>query len=598
MKKCFTIGVLLSFAVLCAFAEGTYEHYGEFVSTTYSSEYADEITADVVVDLSSGTASKDIVKTSFDGTDLKITYDGNEPIKVELSGKIDSSVIVNSENSDITLILDNVEITGNSLPAMQLKSAVTYTLFIKGNTMNEISDRSSNSKKGAITSGGNVVFDGNGNLVLNVNKKHGIKTDGGVTLNSGTVNIIGSSDAEGNMISADTFFVMNGGTLNISANGNVKGSESKGIKVNGVEGKDFDCGYVKINEGTITICSVGKAITAGWKAEDDATTETTADDPVPDVFINGGTINITTIGTPREDTYTNGVCNDDGLSPEGIEAKHNLYITGGKIYIHSTDDCVNAGSSVIVSGGYSYLASSLNDSFDSNGTIEISGGTVFTYSTSNMEQAFDCDNDSNFTYKGGTFVGLGNGNNIPKGIETDCCSIAYGNELFRGGSEVAVLDYEDNLIIGFEIPSEIRNAGSIVIGSEKINRGQVYSLCYGNLTNKTSDGLSTDNSRFTKTSEIASFEMNDFTVSTGKIGMNVGQMPFDDGFGKRGFAPEIRDMHDMVDMQMRSPFMERPDAELPEGVILPDSFTEKDADQLINYLMQTYLFQNDGLNRV
>ncbi|MBR4426512.1 MAG: carbohydrate-binding domain-containing protein, partial [Spirochaetales bacterium] len=116
---------------------------------------------------------------------------------------------------------------------------------------------------------------------------------------------------------------------------------------------------MEINGGSISIQSVGKAITAGWKLSEDAETEDTSDDPIPNVYINGGYILIITTGTPYEDS------DDESLSPEGIEAKNELYINGGYIELHTTDDCLNAGKAVIINGGYVYAIASDNDSIDS-----------------------------------------------------------------------------------------------------------------------------------------------------------------------------------------------------------------------------------------
>ncbi|MCF0237845.1 MAG: carbohydrate-binding domain-containing protein, partial [Sphaerochaetaceae bacterium] len=385
MKKVFLIMTLALISVCTIFAQ----------SISEGSVVTESLTYDVEVNLTTGLSSNDLVSSSInkDGN-LELTYKGTSPITISLTGKIDGTLIVKSDNAPYTLIFDNITITGNTLPAIQLKSETEGTIYLPSKSVSYISDSRDNSKKGAITTSGNVVIKGDGTLNLEVFKKHGLKLDGGLTIESGNVNIHGNVNAEGNMISADLWFIMNGGNLTINAEGNVHATESKGIKVNGVEGKGTGLGFVEINDGNINIVSVGKAITAGWKIDEDATTEDTGDDPTPNVYINGGNINILTTGIPYE--YSD----DESLSPEGIEAKDYLYVNGGYIYAVTTDDTYNAGKGIIINGGYSYLRSSDNDSFDSNGIIEINGGTVITMSSS-WEQAFDCDNDMYFSYTGG-----------------------------------------------------------------------------------------------------------------------------------------------------------------------------------------------------
>ena len=358
------------------------------ISMTFAAGISEVVpTKRATVDLSTGTSSSDVVSAQFnkDGN-LELTYKESSLVEITLTGRLDGTLIVRSDNADYILLLDGVFITGDTLPAIQLKSTTTATIRLVEGSANTISDSPNNTKKGAITSSGDIVFDGSdeGQLDINVYKKHGIKTDGGVTINGGDILIVGDENAEGNMISADMYFVMNGGYLNIYAYGNVHASESKGIKVNGVEGTGAGLGYVEVNGGTINIESVGKGITAGWKISEDATTEDTSDDPIPNVYINGGNVYVYTYGTPYE--YSE----EESLSPEGIEAKNELFINGGLVALITTDDCLNAGKAVTINGGFVYAFASANDSIDSNGTLAINGGTVICMSSS-REQAFDCD---------------------------------------------------------------------------------------------------------------------------------------------------------------------------------------------------------------
>lgn len=559
---------------------------------------------DVSIDLASGTSSSDLVKSEFNSDgNLEVTYEGTENIAIGLSGTLEGTLIVKSDNSDYTLVLNNVDIRGNKLPAMQLKSTTTATLLLAEGSVNLIADSSKNSKKGALTGSGDIVIDGNGHLDLEVYKKHGIKNDGGLTIKNGEIFIYGSESAEGNMISTDMFFIMDGGNLTIEANGNVHASESKGIKVNGVEGTGTGLGYVQINGGTIDITSVGKAITAGWKIDEDATTADTSDDPVPNVYINGGNLVLRTTGTPYE--YSD----EESLSPEGIEAKDTLYINGGTIYAVTTDDTLNAGKAIVVNGGYVYARSTANDSIDSNGTIEINGGTVITMSSS-REQAFDCDNDIYFSYTGGTFVGAGNGNNMPKGNGTTAHSIAYGNRTFYAGDQIAVLDSEGNVVTGFIVPYEVPTLTSIVFGSELFEEGKSYTIALGAFESQPSDGLVQPGAAFTAREEVVTMDMTGIAVSEGYIGMNIGAgMGMDFGgfdgrnfggqdFGAFGNPGNMKGANMGFDMKSILG-----DVSLPEGIVLPQDLDSDTALQLAKYLLANYvdssalmsLFQDTGM---
>ena len=606
MKRFLTITILAMIITASLFAQSIVE-----VTHDETSIEADTVTdRGIVIDLTSGTSTSDLVKAAFnkDGN-LEVTYKGTEPVSMTLTGTLNGTLIVKSDDAPYTLILDEAYIFGTTLPAIQLKSTTTATFLIADGSSNTISDSPENTKKGAITSSGDIVFEGTSDALLDifVYKKHGIKTDGGVTVNGANIVIIGDEAAEGNMISADMFFVMNGGYLTIYADGNVHATESKGIKVNGVEAEGGGSGYVEINGGQLYIESVGKAITAGWKLSEDATTEGTSDDPIPDVYINGGNIMVITTGTPYE--YSD----DESLSPEGIEAKNNIIINGGNIYAWTTDDSLNAGNSVIINGGYVFAFATDNDSIDSNGTIEINGGTVVCMSSS-REQAFDCDNDSNFKYTGGTYVGAGNGNNMPKASGTTGYSIAYGNTTFYAGDQIAVLDENGDVIIGFIVPYEIDNLTSIVFGSPAFTGGKTYTITLGAFK-ESSLGLVDSGAEFKMREEVVSMDLTDNTVSEGYIGMNVGgDMGFGNmGFGNMGFGgqnpPDMQpdfqggnfpgnmngDFGGRADISMilQMLMQNSADTELPSEVAITGDLDSEEAIQAMLYLLGNYVDFDD-----
>ena len=590
MKKNKRIIIITILAlVLCAAA------FAQSVSEIAAAK-AEPVFTGPVVDLNTGKSSSDLISASFnkDGN-LEVTYEGTAPIEIMLTGSLNGTLIVKSDNADYTLVLDNVAILGNTLPAIQLKSKTTATFYAPKESYNLISDSESNSKKGAITSSGSIIFDGDEDSLIEIDvyKKHGVKTDGGVTVNGGYVFIHGDELAEGNMISADLFFVMNGGELDIFAEGNVHATESKGIKVNGIEGDGAGLGYVEINDGSLYVYSVGKAITAGWKLSEDATTATTEDDPIPNVYINGGFIQIITSGTPYE------ISDDESLSPEGIEAKNELIINGGTIYLITTDDALNAGKAVIINDGFVYALASDNDSIDSNGTIEINGGTVICMSSS-MEQAFDCDNDSKFTYTGGTYVGAGNGNNMPKGSGTTGCSIAYGDGTFYAGDQLAILDSDGNVVMGFVVPYDVVSLTSIVFGSPDFEEGQSYTLALGAFEYQSASGLMSKGSTFRIREEIATFDMTDHTVSEGYIGMNIGGGGDFGGFGGRGPEGDFGGrQQDINPTSMFSALLSQAsDVELPNGIALPEDLSSEDAIQIMLYLLGNKIDEDELLSMV
>lgn len=463
-----------------------------------------------------------------DGTNLNITNTSNEKYNIILSGSWNGGITIESEESDIMVTLAESVIESINTPALVLNGE--NTTYIKSIGSSVLSDTGDNKKKGVLTSDGNVVFFGDGDLTVNGKKKHGLKVDGVVEIESGTLRINIAETAVGNGISADDAFLLNGGYLFISAMGNVHGEESKGIKVNGRE-SDNPMGWVEINGGYIEIESVGKGITAGFEADEDGETEDTSDDPDPILTINGGVVKIHSTGTPYE------ISEEESLSPEGLEAKNKLVINGGIVEVSATDDAINAGSSIEINGGYVFALSRGDDGMDSNGTITINGGTSVILGAGGMGLGIDCDNDNNIKYNGGTLIGIGGGNNAP--VNGSMISFSF----VVSGNSFVLQSEEGEVIAAYNLETE-RTQNNVVVMSEKLEKGKTYNVVVdaGIESDGVFNGLSlgdTSVSGGTVTySEVASSIASGFHYSMGG-GMNGGGMPFNGGerperpFGKK-----------------------------------------------------------------
>lgn len=453
-----------------------------------------------------------------DGTSLKITNTSNEKYNIILSGSWNGGITIESEESDIMVTLAESVIESINTPALVLNGE--NTTYIKSIGSSVLSDTGDNKKKGVLTSDGNVVFFGDGDLTVNGEKKHGLKVDGVVEIESGTVRINIAETAEGNGISADDAFLINGGYLFISAMGNVHGEESKGIKVNGRE-SDNPMGWVEINGGYIEIESVGKGITAGFEADEDGETEDTSDAPDPILTINGGVVKIHSTGTPYE------ISEEESLSPEGLEAKDKLFINGGIVEVSATDDAINAGSSIEINGGYVFAVSRGDDGIDSNGTIVFNGGTAVIIGAGGMGLGIDCDSDNNIKYNGGTLIGIGGGNNAP--VSGNMISFSFD----MSGSSFVLQSEEGDVIAAYTLPSS-KTQNNVVVMSEKLEKGKTYNVVVdaGIESDGVFNGLSlgdTSVSGGTVTySEVASSIASGYHYSMGG-GMKGGGMPFNGG---------------------------------------------------------------------
>lgn len=408
------------------------------------------------------------VTVEKDGDVLGIENSTNRKYNYYLEGSYEGTLEIESEDANYAITLNDVTLKGKELPAIQLKSETKAFFYSAEGSSNKISDSPNNDKKGVITSDGDVILSGKGEIEVTSYKKHGLKIDGTVRVQSGTLVINCDELSEGNGISVDDAFIQDGGNVEIYAYGSVLGEESKGIKVNGREG-DSPKGYLVINGGTITIDSVGKALTAGFEADEDGETETNEDDPIPNVFINNGVIKITTTGEIYE-------YDDISLSPEGIEAKNNLTINGGLIEVCATDDALNAGGCIAINSGSLFAYSRAADGIDANGNVVINGGLIVALGSTMPEMAIDADSDDNFSYNGGYLIALsGAGSQSPSRTESKGYAFSIGGG-FAEGESFALLDSSGSAILAFTVPENYDRANSGIIASSDIISGETYSL--------------------------------------------------------------------------------------------------------------------------
>lgn len=126
-------------------------------------------------------------------------------------------------------------------------------------------------------------------------------------------------------------------------------------------------------------------------------------------------------------------------SYEGIEAAE-LYIRSGRITVHSTDDCLNASNSdlsgyafkVEISGGELYMDTTAGDGIDSNGTLDISGGTVVVW-TANRADNQPLDADGTINVSGGTVLAAGGSSGMGMKLGTGAGYVIFGGSGNVGG---------------------------------------------------------------------------------------------------------------------------------------------------------------------
>ncbi len=346
--------------------------------------------------------------------------------------------------------------------------------------------------KGSIYTKGPLLISGSGSLTLNEGYKHGIYSKDYIRVFGGTINVNTSGR---NAIQSVNGFIMDDGTITISGTGENTNNESRGIIVEGTEDNPGE-GFIVINSGTITATTYGKAISAKWDIDDDAkTADTTTDDPYPYVLIKGGNITVKTTGNSLDESSTEYTFTDaDGVtasektkrSPEGIEGKQAVFISGGILTLNCTDDCINSSrddsgckGQIVISGGNIYAYSSGNDAIDSNGNLTINGGVIVALTSTTPECAFDCD-ENTFAITGGLLAGIGT-NNYSKPTASACAQstvVLSGDYFGAGGTTFAIEDSSGNAVFAFAVPTTFGTSAKsdyvMILSSPEIKTGTTY----------------------------------------------------------------------------------------------------------------------------
>lgn len=469
----------------------------------------------------------------------------------------DSNIIINADKGNVVLILSFLTLSSKSTAPIYIKKANLVTITIKEDTENYLTDNSTYQDtdkeeiKAVIHSKADLIINGSGTLTIGANYNNGITGKDTVTIqdstlninstndgirakdnlkiesatiqieakgngvksynetdsNSGTMELLGSNitvNASQDGIEAITSLVIDGGTYQITSGGGSSNASTKNdwgfwgrnpstqdtLEVASAKGLKAD-GTITIKNGTITINSSDDAI----HSNDSIT-----------IFNGNLEIDSGDDGIHADNTLTI----EDGTidikeSYEGLEAT-NLYLKGGNVHIHSTDDGINAsggadgsslnrkganmfasdGSKVMISGGY-YVIHSNGDGLDSNGDIEMTDGIMI------IEGPTDDGNgaiDYNGTYnmKGGTLIATGSSGmaEAPSTSSTqNTMKVSFTRQ--NENSAIQIRDSNEKIVLTF---SPTKNYSSLVYSSPELKQNEKYTIWLGGVASgENKDGV-------------------------------------------------------------------------------------------------------------
>lgn len=481
-------------------ATGTSDVSTTTVSTTSTIVIDKEYSAK---DLEVGYEESTATKITLNGSSIEVAGEGanSEGGVVTISdegtyiitGTLNNGqILVDAEETDkVKLVFNGITIQNQSNAPVYIKSADKVFITLAEGSNNTLTDGTEytqtddNTVDGVIFSMADLTINGEGSLNINGNYQHGIASKDDLIITGGIFNISAVKDA----LNGKDCVKINDGTFTLSS--------STG---NGIQSKNSDDstkGYIYISGGDITVTNSEEGIEGTVILIEEGNVDVTAsDDGFNAASGDSSTSTTDTAQNLSAEAVGTKSAGDMGRGRFGggtMENDSNCYISisGGNIKINASGDGIDSNGSVEVSGGTVYVSGptdSGNAAFDYNGTANISGGTVVIAGSAGMAQGFS---DTSTQY-----------------------SLLYNlSSISEAGTEITLTDSKGTIVASFTPEKQYQ---SVIISTPDLVKDGVYTLTCGDQTNE--------------------ITLSSIVTSNGQTGMN-GKMGGRGGFG-RGQMPE------------------------------------------------------------
>lgn len=395
----------------------------------------------------------------------EITLSGADDVTITdggvyvLTGTLtDGRVLVNAPGADVTLVLQNTDITCTDSSALYIYKAANVLVYLPDGTASTLTDGSSYDDSDSFSSTADeepnaclyaksdLIIAGGGTLTVTGNANNGITGKDTLKIEGAAVNVTAANHG----INGKDCLVLKQANVTVTSGGDAlratnDSDSALGCILIGASALTLTAGEDGIQaETTLTLFDTTGTITSGGGSSASLAGDTSAkgiksgtditvrsgsytldcaDDGIHangNVTVSGGTFAITTgddgVHADEAVTITDGTL-EISQCYEGIEGQ-TIDISGGTIDIVSSDDGLNAaggtdqsgfgGSSdccITISGGAIRIDAS-GDGIDSNGDLNVSGGEIYVSGPmSDGDSALDYD--STATVTGGTVVAAG-----------------------------------------------------------------------------------------------------------------------------------------------------------------------------------------------
>ncbi len=384
------------------------------------------------------------------GNTVTVTAAGSYVVSGTLS---DGQLKVETDKADkVQLVLNNVQISNSSTAPLYVKTADKVFVTLASGSVNTLTNTGAftaideNNIDACVFSKEDITFNGGGTLTVTSEQGHGVVSKDSLVITGGTYDI---NAGDHGLTGRDDISILNC-TMNITCAEDGLHSEND---------DNEDLGIVYIEGGTITVSAGDDGIHAGNR-----------------VTVNGGVINIT-------------------KSYEGIEGQE-VNVNGGVITVRASDDGINAAGGADQSGfggfggpdrfngsanaainitGGTVTVNADGDGVDSNGTLNVSGGTLLVSGPTNGGNGA-LDYETSATVTGGTVVAAGSAGMAENfGSDSTQCSLLVSLS-GSGGDTVTVTDASGNVLVSF---TPEKTYQTVVVSSPAFSVGETYTVYAG-----------------------------------------------------------------------------------------------------------------------
>ena len=296
----------------------------------------------------------DSVAVDINGAKVIVTSQTTKEVGYSLQGASDDGCFKIYGSRKYNLYLDGVSLANSNGAAINSQCKKRVKVFVNEGTVNTLTDAvkyttvSGEDEKGTIFSEGQIIFEGDGKLVVNGLSKHAICSDDYVEVRGATIEV---SKAASDAMHVNDSVIVTGGNLLFTSQG---------------DGIDCD-GCVKLLGGMVNISTAGEDV-KGVKA-------------ARNIIIDGAELSVLV----------------EGDASKGIKSCGNFSMLNGVVNVETT------GNTVLFGADPSYATCIKCDS-----TMTVSGGTLSLKATGIAGRGISADCDVNITDGTTTIVCSGN----------------------------------------------------------------------------------------------------------------------------------------------------------------------------------------------